>query len=116
MSDRHKKEHKKGHKKDHKKDERKDHKSHDHVMEASGVDSIVVTNPIDMSCFYMKNDEFRVWLKLEKSKAFEDLSTPISHEYFEKFIKYYNRGSLPQMYYTTIPSEIKDSCKKSTHK
>jgi hypothetical protein len=39
-----------------------------------------------------------------------------THHIFEKFCHEWNKGKLPDMYYTGIPPDIRDSCIKTQHK
>ncbi|KAF9820774.1 hypothetical protein IEO21_01217 [Rhodonia placenta] len=58
--------------------------------------------PISESDYFVKNDEFRVWLKDEKRKYFDELTSDRSRKYFRKFVKAWNRGKLPKSLYSGI--------------
>ncbi|KAH8836046.1 hypothetical protein DL96DRAFT_1455451 [Flagelloscypha sp. PMI_526] len=49
--------------------------------------------------YYLKNDEFRVWLKEDKGKYFNELSGDKARHYFRKFVKAWNRGKLSHSLY-----------------
>lgn len=44
--------------------------------------------------FFEKNSEFQVWLKREKGRLFEDLSTKKAKRYFKEFVDAFNGGTL----------------------
>ncbi|EKM61797.1 uncharacterized protein PHACADRAFT_24938 [Phanerochaete carnosa HHB-10118-sp] len=50
---------------------------------------------ISESDYFLRSDEFRVWLKDEKRKYLDELSSEKSRKYFRKFVKAWNRGKLP---------------------
>ncbi|EJU02868.1 hypothetical protein DACRYDRAFT_94529 [Dacryopinax primogenitus] len=54
--------------------------------------------------YYAKNDEFRVWLKDEKRRYFDELSGEKARSYFKKFVRSWNRGRLPRSIYAGINS------------
>ncbi|CCM02258.1 uncharacterized protein FIBRA_04341 [Fibroporia radiculosa] len=56
-------------------------------------------SPISESDYFLKSDEFRIWLKDEKRKYFDELSSDKSRKYFRKFVKAWNRGKLPKDMY-----------------
>ncbi|KAI0694451.1 hypothetical protein BC835DRAFT_1274554 [Cytidiella melzeri] len=60
--------------------------------------------PISESDYFLRSDEFRVWLKDEKHKYFDELPSDKSRKYFRKFVKAWNRGKLPKtLYYGVEP-------------
>ncbi|KAF9069336.1 hypothetical protein BDP27DRAFT_1383237 [Rhodocollybia butyracea] len=74
--------------------------------------------PISESDYFQKSDEFRVWLKDEKGKYFDELSGDRARSYFRKFVKYWNRGKLSKSLYagvdiSTIPSQAQTGYKWS---
>lgn len=75
-------------------------------------------SPIVEDDYFLKNEEFRVWLHVAKDIAFESLTTVQARELFsEKFCKAWNKGSLATMYYDgTIPTELRQQCAKTSHK
>ncbi|KAI0370006.1 hypothetical protein BV20DRAFT_995594 [Pilatotrama ljubarskyi] len=54
---------------------------------------------ISESDYFLKNDEFQVWLKEEKGKYFNELSSDRARKYFRKFVKAWNRGKLSKSLY-----------------
>ncbi|ESK83963.1 splicing arginine serine-rich 12 [Moniliophthora roreri MCA 2997] len=61
-------------------------------------------SPITESDYFQKSDEFRVWLKDEKGKYFDELSGDRARSYFRKFVKAWNRGKLSKSLYAGIDS------------
>ncbi|RDB19347.1 hypothetical protein Hypma_013401 [Hypsizygus marmoreus] len=59
-------------------------------------------SPISESDYFQKSDEFRIWLKDEKRKYFDELSGDRARSYFRKFVKAWNRGKLPTSLYAGI--------------
>lgn len=120
----------KHHKKDHKKDSHR-HKKHkdgekDRTKEhkyrekdsKSKHSSRSDMEPISEDDYFLKNEEFRVWLHVTKDTPFETLTTVQAREIFkEKFCKDWNRGNLASMYYDgNIPTELRQQCTKTAHK
>ncbi|KAG9308969.1 hypothetical protein JVU11DRAFT_11271 [Chiua virens] len=57
-------------------------------------------SPISESDYFLKNTEFRVWLKDEKHKYFDELSSEKARSYFRKFVRAWNKGRLSRgLYY-----------------
>jgi len=54
---------------------------------------------ISESDYFLKSDEFRIWLKEEKDKYMDELSSERSRRYFRKFVKAWNRGKLSKSIY-----------------
>ncbi|KAL6307746.1 hypothetical protein BKA93DRAFT_54503 [Sparassis latifolia] len=44
-------------------------------------------SPISESDYFLKSDEFRIWLKDEKRKYFDELTSDKARRYFRKFVK-----------------------------
>jgi hypothetical protein len=65
-------------------------------------------NVIDASDYFLKHDEFRVWLHSRK-RAFFSLRDEEQRRYFDKFVKSWNRGSLERELYTGVPRERLDA-------
>ncbi|KAJ7610965.1 hypothetical protein FB45DRAFT_1120917 [Roridomyces roridus] len=59
-------------------------------------------SPISESDYFRKGDEFRIWLKTEKNKYFDELSGDKARSYFRKFVKAWNRGKLPRTLYAGV--------------
>jgi len=58
--------------------------------------------PIAESDYFLKSSEFRVWLKDEKHKYFDELSGEKARKYFHKFVKEWNRGKLDKSLYAGV--------------
>ncbi|KAJ2924361.1 hypothetical protein H1R20_g12741, partial [Candolleomyces eurysporus] len=56
-------------------------------------------SPLTERDYFQKSDEFRLWLKEEKSKYFDELSGERARSYFRKFVKAWNRGKLSSKFY-----------------
>ena len=99
-------------KKENKRNEKKE-KKESKRDEKSGVE-----NPITAEDYFLKHEEYLVWLKAKKDVAFESLSSEENRKIFgSEFVKAFNKGKLPSMYYDGIPPEILKSIGgKSTHK
>jgi len=62
---------------------------------------------ISESDYFQRSDEFRIWLKDEKGKYFDELSGDKARSYFRKFVKAWNKGKLPKSLYAGVdPSTI----------
>ncbi|KAK7051621.1 hypothetical protein VNI00_004600 [Paramarasmius palmivorus] len=59
-------------------------------------------SPISESDYFQKSDEFRIWLKDEKGKYFDELSGDKARSYFRKFVKAWNRGKLSSEFFLLI--------------
>ncbi|CDO74411.1 hypothetical protein BN946_scf184867.g9 [Trametes cinnabarina] len=57
---------------------------------------------ISESDYFLKNEEFQLWLKEEKGKYFNELSGERARKYFRKFVKAWNRGKLPKSIYAGV--------------
>ncbi|KAI0713176.1 hypothetical protein C8T65DRAFT_645784 [Cerioporus squamosus] len=64
---------------------------------------------ISESDYFLKSDEFRVWLKEEKGKYFDELSSDRARKYFRKFVKAWNRGKLSKSLYSGIDKQSASS-------
>ncbi|KAJ7150300.1 hypothetical protein C8R46DRAFT_1124548 [Mycena filopes] len=63
--------------------------------------------PISESDYFRKGDEFRIWLKEEKKKYFDELTGEKARSYFRKFVKAWNRGKLSDSLYAGVdPASI----------
>ncbi|RDX42937.1 hypothetical protein OH76DRAFT_1391026 [Lentinus brumalis] len=60
---------------------------------------------ISESDYFLKSDEFRVWLKDEKGKYFDELSSDKARKYFRKFVKAWNRGKLSRSLYSGVEKQ-----------
>ncbi|KAH9932418.1 hypothetical protein B0H21DRAFT_780991 [Amylocystis lapponica] len=80
-------------------------RSRDHSRSRSPERSLPLPNgadPISESDYFLKSDEFRVWLKDEKHKYFDELTSDKSRRYFRKFVKVWNRGKLSKSLYSGV--------------
>ncbi|KAF8079263.1 hypothetical protein FPV67DRAFT_107852 [Lyophyllum atratum] len=59
-------------------------------------------SPLSESDYFQKSDEFRIWLKDEKGKYFDELSGDKARSYFRKFVKAWNRGKVSKSLYAGI--------------
>eukprot|EP01138_Halocafeteria_seosinensis_P002021 gb/GECG01002070.1/.p1 GENE.gb/GECG01002070.1/~~gb/GECG01002070.1/.p1 ORF type:complete len:223 (+),score=51.26 gb/GECG01002070.1/:1-669(+) len=57
-------------------------------------------SPISRDDYFLKNPEFRVWLKKAKDIVFDDLDAAEAREYFQTFVEKWNTGKLPNRYYS----------------
>ncbi|RPD64713.1 hypothetical protein L226DRAFT_528911 [Lentinus tigrinus ALCF2SS1-7] len=64
---------------------------------------------ISESDYFLKSDEFRVWLKEEKGKYFDELSSDKARKYFRKFVKAWNRGKLSKSLYAGVDKQSASS-------
>ncbi|KZV92703.1 hypothetical protein EXIGLDRAFT_613989 [Exidia glandulosa HHB12029] len=68
---------------------------------------------ISESDYFLKASEFRTWLKGEKDRYFDELSSDKARKYFKKFIKAWNRGALPRQLYDGVdPTTVKQTAYK----
>ncbi|TFK21543.1 hypothetical protein FA15DRAFT_682056 [Coprinopsis marcescibilis] len=58
--------------------------------------------PISEKDYFQKSDEFRLWLREEKDRYFDELSGDKARSYFRKFVKAWNRGKLSKKHYRGI--------------
>lgn len=99
--------------------ERKHHKSKKRKLETKEATKAAVIPPqlLTEEDYFKKTDEFHVWLKQEKHKRFEDLSSDKARKYFKKFIEAWNAGELSDMFYSNaIPEDAVAAAKKTAHK
>ncbi|KAG9094504.1 hypothetical protein FS749_012324 [Ceratobasidium sp. UAMH 11750] len=59
---------------------------------------------ISEASYFQKSSEFRIWLRDEKGKYFDELTGDRARHYFRKFVKAWNRGKLPKSLYTIEPN------------
>ncbi|KAK7695245.1 hypothetical protein QCA50_002435 [Cerrena zonata] len=65
--------------------------------------------PISESDYFLKSDEFRVWLREEKRKYLDELTSDKARKYFRKFVKAWNRGRLPKSLYSGVEAQTASS-------
>ncbi|KAG1783341.1 hypothetical protein EV702DRAFT_1061391 [Suillus placidus] len=73
-------------------------------------------SPISESDYFLKNTEFRIWLKEEKHKYFDELSSEKARSYFRKFVKAWNRSKLPKSLYSEADSHISSAANQTAYK
>lgn len=72
--------------------------------------------PITESDYFLKSSEFRVWLKDEKRKYFDELSGEKARKYFHKFVKEWNRGRLDKSLYAGIDPSKQSAMSQTAYK
>ena len=72
--------------------------------------------PITAEDYFVKSTEFTLWLSASRGCKFSELSAEKSRKYFEKFVKKWNRGKLPQRFYEGINATEIDTQLRTTHK
>ncbi|EIW71645.1 hypothetical protein TREMEDRAFT_67879 [Tremella mesenterica DSM 1558] len=98
--------------------ERKDHKRHkddkgrkkeregkdDTDEERLDLDTLGV-NKISEEDYFVRSNEFRYWLKHSKGRYLDELSSDTARNYFGKFVRRWNSGSLEKRFYkvSTFP-------------
>ncbi|OJA09388.1 hypothetical protein AZE42_06821 [Rhizopogon vesiculosus] len=73
-------------------------------------------SPISEADYFLKNTEFRIWLKEEKNKYFDELSSEKARSYFRKFAKAWNRGKLSKSLYYDAESHIASAANQTAYK
>ncbi|KAI0004178.1 hypothetical protein BJV74DRAFT_429325 [Russula compacta] len=72
--------------------------------------------PISESDYFLKSSEFRVWLKDEKHKYFDELSGDKARKYFHKFVKEWNRGKLHKSLYAGVDPSKQSATSQTGYK
>ncbi|KAH9175511.1 hypothetical protein EDB89DRAFT_1847644 [Lactarius sanguifluus] len=72
--------------------------------------------PITESDYFLKSPEFRVWLKDDKRKYFDELSGEKARKYFHKFVKEWNRGKLDKSLYAGIDPSKQSATSQTAYK
>ncbi|KAI0257400.1 hypothetical protein BJV78DRAFT_1366445 [Lactifluus subvellereus] len=72
--------------------------------------------PITESDYFLKSSEFRVWLKDEKHKYFDELSGEKARKYFHKFVKEWNRGKLDKSLYAGVDPSKQSATSQTAYK
>lgn len=114
-SDRKKSKSKKEKKEKKDKKEKKKHKKD----KKSGSDkklTLQVLTKLSTDDYFLRIEEFRVWLKLLQNRSFESLSSTEARDLFGIFVAKWNDGELSEVFYNGIPSEMKESCTKTSFK
>ncbi|KAI0053381.1 hypothetical protein FA95DRAFT_1568687 [Auriscalpium vulgare] len=71
---------------------------------------------ISDSDYFAKSVEFRVWLKDEKRKYFDELSGERARKYFHKFVKEWNRGKLQKSLYAGVDPSTQSATANTKYK
>ncbi|KAJ3153201.1 hypothetical protein HDU89_000830 [Geranomyces variabilis] len=66
--------------------------------------------------YFSKATEFQTWLRLDKKKFFDDLSSRSAREYFAKFAKRWNKGKLEKRYYDGIATSDVPAAERTAYK
>ncbi|KAL1683900.1 hypothetical protein EV122DRAFT_200816 [Schizophyllum commune] len=72
--------------------------------------------PISDRDYFLKSDEFRLWLKDEKRKYFDELSGDKARSYFRKFVKAWNRGKLSREIYAGVDPSATSASSQTSYK
>ncbi|KAG6380645.1 hypothetical protein JVT61DRAFT_5011 [Boletus reticuloceps] len=72
--------------------------------------------PISESDYFVKNTEFRVWLKDEKDKYFDELSSEKARSYFRKFVRAWNKGRLSKGLYHDAAAMVGPAANQTKYK
>ncbi|KAJ1934738.1 hypothetical protein FBU59_005602, partial [Linderina macrospora] len=57
--------------------------------------------PISQDDYFKLNAPFRLWLRKEKDRYFDELKTDKARKYFASFVRHWNDGTLRSRYYKT---------------
>jgi len=71
---------------------------------------------IDDDDYFLKQSEFRVWLRDKKGKFMDELSSEKSRKYFHKFVKGWNSGKLSDELYTGVSSTSAPSSSNTAYR
>ncbi|CAG8534973.1 1599_t:CDS:2 [Ambispora gerdemannii] len=75
------------------------------------------SNPqISEDDYYSKSTEFRTWLREEKQKYFDEMSSHQTRKYFRKFVRAWNKDKLDKKYYDGIRSSQVNSAESTRYK
>ncbi|RIA90793.1 hypothetical protein C1645_737622 [Glomus cerebriforme] len=72
--------------------------------------------PISEEDYFSKSTEFRVWLREDKDKFFDELSSEQAHRYFKKFVNTWNKYKLDKKYYIGMRSSQLASSETTRYK
>jgi len=84
--------------------------------ESSNVHLPGSAEPISESDYFLKSAEFRIWLKEEKHKYFDELSGDKARRYFHKFVKEWNRGKLNKSLYAGVDPSKQSATSQTAYK
>ncbi|CAG8743712.1 9968_t:CDS:2 [Rhizophagus irregularis] len=71
---------------------------------------------ISVDDYFSKSTEFRTWLREDKDKFFDELSSEQAHRYFKKFVSAWNKHKLDKKYYDGIRSSQLTSSETTRYK
>ncbi|WRT69584.1 uncharacterized protein IL334_006573 [Kwoniella shivajii] len=93
---------------DHKKSKKRETTPSD---EEDGVDlRDMGVKEIDEEDYFLKSAEFKAWLKEEKGKYLDEMSSESAHKYFRKFVRRWNDGLLkPHQYHPAPPTAASEN-------
>ncbi|KAG9298430.1 hypothetical protein G9A89_008694 [Geosiphon pyriformis] len=66
--------------------------------------------------YYSKSTEFRIWLREEKEKYFDEMSSDQTRRYFRRFVRAWNKSKLDKKYYEGIRSSQISSAESTRYK
>ncbi|KAM0786011.1 hypothetical protein ACM66B_006827 [Microbotryomycetes sp. NB124-2] len=72
-------------------------------------------NKISEDDFFLKSNEFRVWLNEKKSKRLDSLKSSDARHYFKKFVRRWNSGRLSTKLYSGVQSSQISSTLNTSH-
>jgi hypothetical protein len=98
------------------KKEKKDKKDKRDKKDTRASSASAPSTAISADDYFLRSIDFRVWCKLFRKTPFESLDSDKAREIFAaEFVKDYNKGRLPDMFYTEIPAEIREATLKTQH-
>ncbi|TFK69922.1 hypothetical protein BDN72DRAFT_888162 [Pluteus cervinus] len=72
--------------------------------------------PISEADYFRKSDEFRVWLREERRKYLDELSSDKARSHFRKFVKAWNRGKLSNSLYAGVDRSSTSASSQTAYK
>ncbi|KAG5187645.1 hypothetical protein JKP88DRAFT_353648 [Tribonema minus] len=96
--------------------EERSSKKRKHSKETEAREATVPSVKLTEDDYFVRVDEFSVWLLDHRRKRFEELSSKDAHKQFAKFCKEWNAGKLEPTYYSgAIPEDKVAAAKKTQH-
>lgn len=71
--------------------------------------------PLHLTCS-LKAGEFRYWLKVERARYLDELTSTDAHKYFRRFVRRWNDGALPRDCYTPHESTAARASSNTSYK
>ncbi|WVQ79299.1 hypothetical protein IAT38_001396 [Cryptococcus sp. DSM 104549] len=65
--------------------------------------------------YFLKSNEFKYWLKEERGKYLDEMSSESAHKYFRKFVRRWNDGALPRNLYS-LPATVLPASANTAYK